>query len=370
MTSFASQRRLIENADEMLRQPEQGGRFETACVVCARRFWREQLKLLILFQDPSDSGESKDSAVEAVASGQQERLCRLLGVQRYSRRWPKIPLEELLSSSVEHPYCKGEHLLLHKRRMPVDLKDPCLVCTDCKGSLMSSILTLPRHSLANDLWMGEQPAALRGLASATKRLLPMTRACMQVVVLQPAHLSQEERQHGFVGNTIFLPQAKPSSVLTTLPPKDVDMQDAVLFVLVGSKKDKLKGSALLRAPRDQYTAAVDCLRRTNPFYAEVVVRDADEDLLEGCVLETAEESALAQELLQKGPADAQGQEASEDEEQDGAGEEKQTKKDASPGRVFQSVCFFLWRMLKWLYPADRPSAVSIDRFVIFMTCPL
>ena len=177
---------------------------------------------------------------------------------------------------------------------------------------------------------------------------------MQVVVLQPAHLSQEERQHGFVGNTIFLPQAKPSSVLTTLPPKDVDMQDAVLFVLVGSKKDKLKGSALLRAPRDEYTAAVDCLRRTNPFYAEVVVRDADEDLLEGCVLETAEESALAQELLQKGPADAQGQEASEDEEQDGAGEEKQTKKDASPGGMFKG---FFSRRLKWLYPADLQSSV-------------
>jgi hypothetical protein len=51
--------------------------------------------------------------------------------------------------------------------------------------------------------MGEQLSALRGLASATKRLLPMTRACMQVVVLQPGHLSREERQHGFVGNSIF-----------------------------------------------------------------------------------------------------------------------------------------------------------------------
>ena len=145
--------------------------------------------------------------------------------------------------------------------MSLQLQDPCLVCSDCKGSLMSSSLTLPRHSLANDLWMGEQLSALRGLASATKRLLPMTRACMQVVVLQPGHLSREERQHGFVGNSIFLPQAKPSSVLTTLPPKDVDMQDAVLFVLVGSQKDAVKGSSLLRAPRDEYTAAVECLRK-------------------------------------------------------------------------------------------------------------
>lgn len=124
VTSFASQRRLMENADERLRQPEQGGRFETACVVCARRFWREQLKMLILFQDPAGSTEMENGAVDVIPCGQQERLCRILGVERYSRRWPKIPLEALHASAVEHPYCKGEHLLLHKRRMPVDLKDP------------------------------------------------------------------------------------------------------------------------------------------------------------------------------------------------------------------------------------------------------
>ena len=203
VTSFASQRHLMENADDRLRQPEQGGRFETACVVCARRFWREQLKMLILFQDPAGNSELNDSAVDVIPRGQQERLRRILEVERYSRRWPHIPVTELCASDVEHPYCKGEHLLLHKRRMPVDLKDLCLVCVDCKGSLLSSILTLPRHSLANDLWIGEQPSPLRDLASATKRLLPMTRACMQVVVLQPGHLAREEHQHGFVGNTIF-----------------------------------------------------------------------------------------------------------------------------------------------------------------------
>jgi len=113
-------------------------------------------------------------------------------------------------------------------------------------------------------------------------------------------------------------------VLTTLPPKDVDMQDAVLFVLVGSQKDAVKGSSLLRAPRD-----------------EVELRDGAEDLLEGCVLETAEDSALAQELLQRGPADAQGQDASEDEEREGAGEEKRESQDA-PGKVLKQVqCYWL-----------------------------
>ena len=61
VTSFATQRRLMENADERLRQPDQGGRFETGCVVCARRFWREQLKMLILFQDPAGNFELGES---------------------------------------------------------------------------------------------------------------------------------------------------------------------------------------------------------------------------------------------------------------------------------------------------------------------
>ena len=49
-------------------------------------------------------------------------------------------------------------------------------------------------------------------------------------------------------------------------------------------------------------------------------------------METAEDSALAQELLQRGPADAQGQDASEDEKMDGGSEEKREGLDA-PGRV-------------------------------------
>ena len=309
--SFSTQRRLIENADSRLRQPQPGGREESACVVCARRFWKDELKLLFLFENPA-GGEERPTGIDAVPGNQQDRLCRLLGVERYKRRWPHIDEDELRKSAVEHPYLPGQFLLLHKRRMPADAKDAALVCKECKGPLTSSTITLPRLSLANDLWMGAQPPALRNLASATKRLLPMTRACMQVVVLQPAHLQREERQHGFIGNTIFLPQARPSAVLSILPPKEVDMQDTLLFVLVGGQKSQVRGSTLLKAPRDEYTAAVECLRRTSPFYAAVEVRPDGEDVLDGCVLETAEDSALAQELMQKGPADAQGQESDEE----------------------------------------------------------
>ena len=180
-------------------------------------------------------------------------------------RWPHIDVDELKASAVEHPFLKDEFLLLHKRRMPVDVTQPCDVCRDCRAALLSSVLTLPRFSLANDLWMGRQMQPLRNLAAGTRRLLPMIRACLQVTVLQPANLQKEERQRGFVGNSIFLPQAQPSAIRTTLPPPESDMQESILFVLVGQKKDTLASSALLSCPRDEYDAAVSCLQRSSPY---------------------------------------------------------------------------------------------------------
>ena len=312
--SFSTQRRLIENADERLRRPQPGGREESACVVCARRFWKDELKLLFLFDDPTGQ-EERPTGIDAVPGHQQDRLCRLLGVERYKRRWPHIDGEELQRSAVEHPFLPGQFLLLHKRRMPADAKEACRVCKECKGPLTASTISLPRLSLANDLWLGAQPPALRNLASATKRLLPMTRACLQVVVLQPTNLQREERQHGFIGNTIFLPQAKPSAVLSVLPPKEVDMQETLLFVLVGGQKSQVRGSTLLKAPRDEYTAAVECLRRTSPFYASVEVRPDGEDVLDGCVLETAEDDVEGEDTQK----DATGEEALDREDDSGKG---------------------------------------------------
>ena len=159
-----------------------------------------------------------------------------------------IDVDELKASAVEHAFLKDKFLLLHKRRMPVDVTQPCDVCRDCRAALLSSVLTLPRFSLANDLWMGRQMQPLRNLAAGTRRLL------------------------------------------------------SILFVLVGQKKDTLASSALLSCPRDEYDAAVSCLQRSSPYYRNVELRRCSESPTQGCFVETSEDS-----YLQKGPADAQGQ---------------------------------------------------------------
>ena len=113
------QRCLAANFDEELRTP--GGkdhpREESACVVCARRFWKHQLRLLRLFQDPDLEQLPDNVSGPVVPKSEQQRLCRLLSVDTYLSRWPQLQASaaakaELMASSVPHPYIAGEHLLV------------------------------------------------------------------------------------------------------------------------------------------------------------------------------------------------------------------------------------------------------------------
>ena len=81
------QRSLASNFDQRLREPQESGKFrhEACCVCCARRMWSEDLSLLILFQDPvlPEDDYYREPDVQSLHGSQQERLCDLLGVERY-----------------------------------------------------------------------------------------------------------------------------------------------------------------------------------------------------------------------------------------------------------------------------------------------
>ena len=108
--SWSFQRNLIFNFDEAFRRPghnDQGPRAEAACAVCARKFWKHDLKQLVLFSDPDD--EDLTTPNDTVAKGSQARMCDLLGVERYGERWKHIVSTdagkaELISSAVSHPF--------------------------------------------------------------------------------------------------------------------------------------------------------------------------------------------------------------------------------------------------------------------------
>ena len=140
----------------------------------------------------------------------------------------------------------------------------------------------------------------------------LVRTCIQVTILQGSGLQASERQRGLIGNSIFLPQASPSQVQRVLPPSAETLQEHFSFVLVDAEKKNI----------DRYAAAVKCLNELSPYYQDVdvaVERLGDDGLapaLLDCVLETSADSALAQRLLQSGPADAQGQDLEEELQED------------------------------------------------------
>ena len=137
--SWSFQRNLIFNFDEVLRRPgnnDQGPRAEAACVVCARKFWKHDLKQLVLFSDPDD--EDLTTPNDTVAKGSQARMCDLLGVDRYGERWKHIVSTdagkaELHSSAVTHPFLPEKKLLLHKAAWVGNPTAPQAVCAGTDG---------------------------------------------------------------------------------------------------------------------------------------------------------------------------------------------------------------------------------------------
>ena len=99
---WSFQRNLIFNFDEVLRRPgnnDQGPRAEAACVVCARKFWKRDLKQPALLSDPDD--EDLTTPNDTVAKGSQARMCDLLGRQRRRKSTSKPKCNNAASSAAE-----------------------------------------------------------------------------------------------------------------------------------------------------------------------------------------------------------------------------------------------------------------------------
>ena len=117
-------------------------RCETACGVCQRKDFIEHRYRLNLFGDipegrvTVDTAQKPADAEEAAPRGNLvkhdgvyyiqnvDAVHELLDVERYAKRWPLIPREDLHASSVQHPRDPGRRWLLHVRRVPCRASAP------------------------------------------------------------------------------------------------------------------------------------------------------------------------------------------------------------------------------------------------------
>ena len=175
-------------------------------MVCARKDWLEHRYKVRLFAAPPAPGlgdeevregeseghgteSEEDDVAPAVEENLQTRSCKrlpwdaqikdpsrvneFLHVDRYKRRWPMIPPEELEASSVRHPLYPEYRWLLHTRRVPMasagvgDERESVWMCWDCRGCLCSPRPTFPKYALANDRWGGREHPLYQNLTPAT-----------------------------------------------------------------------------------------------------------------------------------------------------------------------------------------------------------
>ena len=222
------------------------------CVVCARMKWLEEMDRLRLFvdadknaEDHMDDAASDDS--EDVNKDEKKgggwKICevdkkrvlwlhqKIFDVYRYARLWPKIPLEELISSCVPHPTGTYENgtpwlWLVNKKALPprVTSATASYACRECVQALTAKKPRMPKFALANSLWIGRYPKVFlhdgQPLSEMTMLLLSLGRPVVQKIIAEP-HKARpvKEKQKGIRANTIAFPQAQLHEMATAHLPR-------------------------------------------------------------------------------------------------------------------------------------------------------
>ena len=213
----------------------------------------------------------------------------LLDVERYSKRWPLIPAEELHASSVQHPGHPEWRWLLHSRRVPVlpgasdpaDTRPPCagvgdkhgvvLTCWECLVDLGAKNPIMPVNACANDNWLGRERRHVREASQATKMLASLGRCCWKQVRLgRPGDPALQEK--ALTGNTIFFAQPTADVPSLELPPPLDALVDSLNIIFTRSLHD-LSKAEWATVKREDYMRIVRERKQQCPAFANVVLRE-------------------------------------------------------------------------------------------------
>ena len=148
------------------------------------------------------------------------------------------------------------------------------LCTSCLKSLQRNVL--PKHALANRLYVGPVPSALRDLTMVEECMIARARAKSWIVKLQEtdAETSSPTSQRGLKGHTIIYPQ-DPGKLATVLPPPIEETLMFICVIFVGSStltKEWLRTKAKpLLVRREKVYNALVWLKEHNPLYKDIEI---------------------------------------------------------------------------------------------------
>ncbi|KAF7973794.1 hypothetical protein HWV62_14284 [Athelia sp. TMB] len=140
-------------------------------------------------------------------------------------------------------------------------KDCTHVCKDCNEFLENR--RLPINTLANGLWIGDVPEALKNLTYAERILIARARQNRCVVKVQSGMWKMHANAVTF-SNPIL-------SVYNTLPPTIADVDEVLAFIYIGHVQpsdDDLKKTPMV-VRRSRVAAALEWLKLNNEHYADL-----------------------------------------------------------------------------------------------------
>ena len=180
-----------------------------------------------------------------------------LAADWYRQRWPLIPREELLASTVEFPHlgADGEEtttkILLHKRRVPPEAlagEAPVNVCSPCRTALWAKRPTVPKLALINDLWLGRHPPMFQCANLAHQLLLALGRVVSTKLYLSSkgadTAVRQEKEswrqkflQYAIQGTSIVFGNGKVDQAMRSFPPEPDMVKDTFVAVFAGAHEE-------------------------------------------------------------------------------------------------------------------------------------
>ena len=295
--------RLINSVTDFVVHPDMDPNVEQ-CVSVADEFIgaREAPSAWRPYQEAGLPGVVSDEVpMEATPMGllvvhpwQQHTVNRLLNIREYARRWPSVPMHELIGSSIQHPFGKNSdgtpwRWLVNTKVFNDRAPDGSLTCGSdgtygtavaclaCATDLCSKNPFMPRYALANDNFIGRLPSAFRNdhggaLTSASLQLLSLARMCVRKVIAEPGRRGDPAtKQKGLRANTICFPQAVPKQLLTSSLPASLDastafMAESISIALVNSDPNDLHNARWAQVPRTEYIEAARFLISHNVAY--------------------------------------------------------------------------------------------------------
>ena len=320
-------------------------RRQEACAICAIPDWIENRFRMYLFDTPEGTltkkhlfyGQGNDVEDESATEdhsilhrggipcvGDPEKVDKILSVYNYIRDWPRIPVEELHASSVQHPDHEGMRWLLHSRRVPKTECDdgddaalpPCAgigekdafvwACWDCVSSLCRrSGPVMPSLALVNWMWLGREHPLYRDLSLGMRILLGLGRPVMTSLFLGRG--PRDEVHQGLTGNTMIV--AQPSATYEQVQPNVHHTLDKLVLMFCKSVEDVSRAQVLV-VERARYA---ECMQRriaVCPTFAnvrldeEAMVRDLPESGVPEAFIQraTAMPEAASMRTTMDGPA--------------------------------------------------------------------